>query len=80
MPCRYAGKGVLKAVSNVNTKIAKAITGLDCSRQAKIDETMIEVDGTDNKTNLGSNATVATSVAAAILAAATIIGAAIESR
>jgi enolase len=66
---RYAGKGVLKAVSNVNTKIAKAITGLDCSRQAKIDETMIEVDGTDNKANLGSNATVATSVAVAKCAA-----------
>jgi len=66
---RYSGKGVLKAVSNVNTIIAKAITGLDCAEQAEIDKTLIELDGTSNKANLGANATVATSLAVAKCAA-----------
>jgi len=67
---RYAGKGVLKAVSNVNARIAKAITGYDCTKQSEIDKTIIELDGTDNKANLGANATVATSMAVAKCAAA----------
>jgi len=67
---RYAGKGVLKAVSNVNTRIAKTITGHDCTKQSEIDKAIIELDGTDNKANLGANATVATSMAVAKCAAA----------
>jgi enolase len=67
---RYNGKGVLKAVENVNTIIAKAIIGLDCTKQEQIDNTIIELDGTYNKANLGANATVATSMAVAKCAAA----------
>ncbi len=67
---RYGGKGVLKAVENVNSKIARAICGLDCTKQEEIDNTIIELDGTSNKANLGANATVATSMAAAKCAAA----------
>jgi enolase len=66
---RYAGKGVLKAVNSVNAKIAKAIIGLDCAKQEEIDKVIIELDGTENKTNLGANATVATSIAVAKCAA-----------
>ena len=66
---RYNGKGVLKAVHNVNKKISKAITGFECTRQAEIDNILIEVDGTSNKANLGANATVATSMAVAKCAA-----------
>ncbi len=68
-PSRYGGKGVLKAVKNVETKIANAIASLDCTKQKEIDEKMIEVDGTSNKANLGANATVATSMAVAKCAA-----------
>ena len=68
-PRRYEGKGVLNAVNNVKTKIAKAIAGLDCTKQAEIDKTIIDVDGTSNKANLGANATVATSMAVAKCAA-----------
>src|SRR6476659_9167912 len=53
---RYFGKGVLRAVENVNTEICEAILGLDASEQAFIDKTMIELDGTDNKSRLGANA------------------------
>ena len=53
---RYFGKGVLKAVENVNTEICEAILGLDATEQAFIDKTMIELDGTDNKSRLGANA------------------------
>jgi enolase len=67
---RYGGKGVLKAVNNVNAKIAKAIAGYDCTKQTEIDKAIIELDGTDNKANLGANATVATSMAVAKCAAA----------
>ncbi len=67
---RYGGKGVLKAVENVNSKIAKAICGLDCTKQELIDNTIIELDGTSNKANLGANATVAASMAVAKCAAA----------
>lgn len=69
-PERFGGKGVLRAVNNVNTAIAKALVGLDCTRQTDIDNCMIELDGTDNKANLGANAMVATSMAAAKCAAA----------
>jgi enolase len=68
--CRYGGKGVLKAVKNVNTKIAKGIIGLDCTKQEQIDNKLIELDGTSNKANLGANATVSTSMAVAKCAAA----------
>jgi enolase len=67
---RYSGKGVLRAVDGVNTKIAKAITGLDCSKQEEADRAIIELDGTENKKNLGANAMVATSMAVAKCAAA----------
>jgi enolase len=60
---RYLGKGVLKAVSNVNNIIAKKIIGQDCTKQKETDESMIELDGTPNKSNLGANATLAVSMA-----------------
>ncbi|MDO8312951.1 MAG: phosphopyruvate hydratase [Sideroxyarcus sp.] len=66
---RYLGKGVLKAVANVNTEIAEAIIGLDASEQAFIDQTMIDLDGTDNKGRLGANAILAVSIAVAKAAA-----------
>jgi len=62
---RYLGKGVLKAVSHVNTEIYEAIVGLDVAEQALIDHTMIALDGTDNKARLGANAILAVSLAAA---------------
>jgi enolase len=62
---RYGGKGVLKAVENVRGPIAKRITGMDPTDQAGIDRAMIELDGTENKTSLGGNATVAVSLAVA---------------
>jgi enolase len=66
---RYLGKGVLKAVEYINTEIAEAIIGLDASEQAFIDQTMIELDGTDNKARLGANAILAVSIAVAKAAA-----------
>jgi enolase len=66
---RYLGKGVLKAVENVNTEIAEAIIGLDAAEQAFIDQTMIDLDGTDNKGRLGANAILAVSIAVAKAAA-----------
>jgi enolase len=62
---RYDGKGVLKAVSNVNKIIAPKIIGMDPSRQVEIDRTMIELDGTPNKTKLGANAILGVSMAVA---------------
>ena len=53
---RYGGKGVLKAVESVNTEISEAIVGLDASEQAFIDKTLIDLDGTENKSRLGANA------------------------
>src|SRR5574344_278727 len=53
---RYEGKGVLKAVNNVNTKIKNLIIGMDCLDQKKIDEALINLDGTNTKSNLGANA------------------------
>jgi enolase len=66
---RYLGKGVLRAVENINTEISEAIMGLDASEQAYIDKTLIELDGTDNKARLGANATLAVSMAVAKAAA-----------
>ena len=66
---RYLGKGVRQAVTNVNTEIADAIEGLDLADQATIDHTMIELDGTENKSRLGANAILACSLAAAHAAA-----------
>jgi enolase len=62
---RYLGKGVLKAVANVNGEIRKAVTGLDAADQEKVDRKMIELDGTSNKARLGANAILAVSLAAA---------------
>jgi len=62
---RYGGKGVLKAVEHVNTEISEAIVGLDASEQAFIDKTLIELDGTENKSRLGANALLAVSMAVA---------------
>jgi len=66
---RYGGKGVLKAVGNVNTTIANAIKGWDARDQAKIDQKMIELDGSPNKKNLGANAILGVSLATAHAAA-----------
>jgi enolase len=66
---RYGGKGVLKAVESVNTEISEAIVGLDASEQAFIDQTLCDLDGTENKSRLGANATLAVSMAAAKAAA-----------
>ncbi len=66
---RFLGKGVLKAVENVNGKIAKALAGMDAGDQRALDQKMIELDGTDNKSRLGANAILAVSMAAARAAA-----------
>ena len=70
---RYGGKGVTKAVNNVNTVIADAIVGLDAFDTYAVDAAMIKADGTDDKSNLGANAILAVSIAAA-RAAATSLG------
>ena len=62
---RYLGKGVLKAVENVNDIIASKIVGMDAQDQVKIDRTMIEMDGSENKGNLGANAILGVSLAVA---------------
>ncbi|MGH8102668.1 MAG: phosphopyruvate hydratase, partial [Chthoniobacterales bacterium] len=67
---RYGGKGVRKAVANVNEKIAPGLRGQDALDQAKIDHQMIELDGTPNKINLGANAVLGVSLAVAHAAAA----------
>jgi enolase len=66
---RYSGKGVLKAVENVNTEISEAIIGLDAMEQTFIDRTLIDLDGTPNKSRLGANAVLAVSLAVAKAAA-----------
>ena len=66
---KYVGKGVLKAVKNVNDLIAKSITGFDITAQAEIDQIMIDLDGTPNKSKLGANAILAVSMAVAKAAA-----------
>ena len=57
------GKGVTKAVANVNTAIAKAIAGMDPTQQSKIDHALIALDGTENKSKLGANAILGVSLA-----------------
>ena len=66
---KYLGKGVLKAVKNVNTSIADALVGFDITSQAAIDQVMIDLDGTPNKSKLGANAILAVSMAVAKAAA-----------
>ncbi len=66
---RYLGKGTLTAVKNVNEIIAPAVIGLDCTDQALVDKTMIELDGTDTKSKLGANAILGVSMACARAAA-----------
>ena len=66
---RYLGKGVLRAVENVNTEICEAILGLDASEQGLIDKSLVALDGTDNKARLGANAILAVSCAVAKAAA-----------
>jgi enolase len=68
-PKRYGGKGVLNAVRNVDEVIAPALKGMDVRQQTAIDEKLIELDGTPNKSNLGANALLAVSLAAARVAA-----------
>ncbi|MBR5385175.1 MAG: phosphopyruvate hydratase [Bacteroidales bacterium] len=69
-PNRYLGKGVLKAVANINEKIAPAIVGMDATEQRAIDMKMLELDGTPTKSNLGANAILGVSLAVAKAAAA----------
>ena len=66
---RYLGKGVLKAVEHINTEISESVLGLDASEQAFLDKTLIDLDGTDNKSRLGANAILAVSCAVAKAAA-----------
>src|SRR6266480_4759415 len=66
---RYGGKGVLKAVEHINTEISEAIMGLDAQEQSFIDKTLVELDGTENKSRLGANAILAVSMAVAKAAA-----------
>ena len=66
---RYLGKGVLKAVEHINNEISEAVLGLDASEQAFLDKTLIDLDGTDNKSRLGANAMLAVSMAVARAAA-----------
>jgi enolase len=69
-PTRYHGKGVIKAIWNIENEIAPELIGKDPTDQAKVDRIMIDLDGTPNKTNLGANAMLAVSLAAAHLSAA----------
>jgi len=62
---RYGGKGVLKAIEHINTEICESIVGLDAIEQAFIDQTLIDLDGTENKSRLGANALLAVSLAVA---------------
>lgn len=66
---RYAGKGVLKAIANINDALAPQIIGMDPAEQEAIDRKMLDIDGTENKTNMGANAILGISLAAARLAA-----------
>ena len=68
-PARYLGKGVLKAVQNVNTEIREALIGQDAADQKALDGVMLELDGTENKAKLGANAILSVSLAAAKAAA-----------
>lgn len=66
---RYLGKGVLNAVNHINTVIADTVIGMEATEQALIDQTLIQLDGTENKSNLGANALLAVSMAVARAAA-----------
>ncbi|HXF47705.1 MAG TPA: phosphopyruvate hydratase [Burkholderiaceae bacterium] len=66
---RYSGRGVLKAVENINTEISEAVMGLEANEQAFLDRTLIELDGTENKSRLGANTILAVSMAVAKAAA-----------
>lgn len=66
---RYGGKGVLRAVEHINTEITEAVMGLDATEQAFLDQTLIDLDGTHNKSRLGANAILAVSMAVAKAAA-----------
>ena len=66
---RYGGKGVLQAVENVNERIAPALFGVDATRQERVDQIMLDLDGTPNKANLGANAILAVSLAVSRAAA-----------
>ncbi len=66
---RYGGKGVLRAVEHINTEISESVLGLDASEQSFLDKTLIDLDGTENKSRLGANATLAVSMAVARAAA-----------
>jgi enolase len=66
---RFLGKGVLRAVENINTEVSEAIMGLEASEQAFLDRALIELDGTENKARIGANATLAVSMAVAKAAA-----------
>ena len=66
---RYLGRGVLKAVENINTEISSVVAGMDVTDQAGVDQAMIDMDGTPNKANLGANAILAVSMATAHAAA-----------
>jgi enolase len=66
---RYGGKGVLKAVGHINSEISESVLGLDASEQAFLDKTLIDLDGTENKSRLGANAMLAVSMAVARAAA-----------
>src|SRR2546426_12023729 len=66
---RYLGKGVLRAVENINTEISEAVMGLEANEQAFLDRTLIDLDGTENKARLGANALLAVSLAVAKCAA-----------
>jgi len=68
-PVRYYGKGVLRAIENINTEIAEAVIGLDAQEQAFIDQALIHLDATENKSRLGANAILAVSMAIAKAAA-----------
>ena len=69
---RFQGKGVLKAVENINTAISQTLTGMDASDTYGVDKAMIELDGTNDKSNLGANAILAVSIACARAAAASL--------
>jgi enolase len=68
-PARYGGKGVLKAVENINTEVCEAVIGVDATEQSFVDKALLDLDGTENKSRLGANAVLAVSLAVAKAAA-----------
>src|SRR3970040_2225224 len=62
---RYGGKGVLKAVENINTEVCEAVIGVDATEQSFVDKALIDLDGTESKSRLGANAVLAVSLAGA---------------